>query len=318
MYVLLALIRLSPNHVNLVVDNDSEHYSLSLLASGGHSNIYLMSTEDKMKTFALKEMDLYGKNDIKGSTFSELAALCFFDSMEELPLVPVIESVLVSLETNKVYVVMKRYEYSLYDVLSRRVDSSLDPVAVMQSLSCIVSVAHSFGILHLDIKPSNILIWNDTLVLADWGLSIATNGPYHSSTSDLVTITHRPPELLADLTMVGTFTDVWSMGVVMSEVFQQRPINVLYAKIPMLMHWMFILGVPSSDVLELMITSGSLSRDFPLPSWPRRGASRAYSKFIESYIHRNIDDFGFDYVRSLLDQVLDGCLKWRYSKRMSA
>lgn len=203
---------------------------------------------------------------------------------------------------------MKRYEYSLYDVLSRQVDVYLDPVAIMQSLSCIVSVAHSFGILHLDIKPSNILIWNDTLVLADWGLSIASNGPYHSSTSNLVTVTHRPPELLVNMTMIGTFTDVWSMGVVMTEVFESKPINVLYANIPILLHWMFILGVPSSDVLDQFMTTGSLGRDFPLPSWPPRHASISYRSRIDSYVKSIVDDFGFDYVRTILNDVLDGCL----------
>lgn len=100
MYVLLALTRLSPNQVDVIVSEHVDHSSLSLLAKGGHSKIFLMTSEDKMKTFALKEMELYGSSDIKGSTFSELAALCFFDSMEELPLVPVIESVLVSLDSD--------------------------------------------------------------------------------------------------------------------------------------------------------------------------------------------------------------------------
>lgn len=47
-------------------------------------------------------------------------------------------------------------------------------------------------------------------------------------TSNMVTITHRPPELLWNCHVVGPFTDVWSLGVTVFELVQQKNIQTTF------------------------------------------------------------------------------------------
>jgi serine/threonine protein kinase len=198
------------------------------------------------------------------------------------------------------------------------VEGALDLIAVMQTITYTLSRAHSIGILHLDIKPSNILVWNQSLVIADWGLSVACNHSYHASTSSIVTITHRSPELLAGLPIIGTFTDIWSAGVVMSELVRNAPIATLHSNFSVLFHWMSVLGKPPEDVTSVLASGGWIDTTDSWPRWPPRKASQALSRPIRAYVSSIVDDIGKDFVTFVLSQAIDGCLEWNYSKRSSA
>jgi serine/threonine protein kinase len=80
---------------------------------------------------------------------------------------------------------------------------------------------HELGIMHRDINPRNILIFDEgkTLKYADFGLSrgpgIALMKPY---SSEVVTIYYRPPEVLLKFMMYDERIDVWSLGCVIYEL----------------------------------------------------------------------------------------------------
>lgn len=85
---------------------------------------------------------------------------------------------------------------------------------------------HVRGIMHRDIKVSNILLNNEgVLKIADFGLanSISPNNK-HPLTSRVVTLWYRPPELLMGATNYGVSVDLWSVGCVFAELFLGKPI----------------------------------------------------------------------------------------------
>jgi CTD kinase subunit alpha len=77
-----------------------------------------------------------------------------------------------------------------------------------------LSYLHAKGVLHRDMKGSNILIGSrGELKLADFGLarfySKRRKGDY---TNRVITLWYRPPELLLGATEYGAEVDMWSAG----------------------------------------------------------------------------------------------------------
>ena len=84
---------------------------------------------------------------------------------------------------------------------------------------------HHRGILHRDIKGSNILLdGTGTLKLADFGLART----YHKRRPNLdysnrvITLWYRPPELLLGATAYGPAVDIWSIGCIMLETVARK------------------------------------------------------------------------------------------------
>ncbi|KAL5079248.1 hypothetical protein RYX36_007669 [Vicia faba] len=85
---------------------------------------------------------------------------------------------------------------------------------------------HVRGIMHRDIKVSNILLNNEgVLKIGDFGLAntISPNNK-HQLTSRVITLWYRPPELLMGATNYGVSVDLWSVGCVFAELFLGKPI----------------------------------------------------------------------------------------------
>ena len=96
----------------------------------------------------------------------------------------------------------------------------------MQQLLEGLAHCHSRGILHRDIKGSNLLIDNNGILkIADFGLATLFN-PYQKQplTSRVVTLWYRPPELLLGATEYGVAVDLWSSGCILAELLAGKPI----------------------------------------------------------------------------------------------
>ncbi|CAA6667387.1 unnamed protein product [Spirodela intermedia] len=84
---------------------------------------------------------------------------------------------------------------------------------------------HSQGIMHRDIKGSNLLVNNEGILkIADFGLANSYLGQKQPLTSRVVTLWYRPPELLLGSTDYGASVDLWSVGCVFGEVLLGKPI----------------------------------------------------------------------------------------------
>jgi len=109
---------------------------------------------------------------------------------------------------------------------------------------------HHRGILHRDIKGSNILLDADgQLKLADFGLARL----YHKHRANLdytnrvITLWYRPPELLLGATAYGPAVDIWSIGCIMLEMVTKKAIFPGHDEIDQLVRIWDIMGSPTSE-----------------------------------------------------------------------
>lgn len=97
---------------------------------------------------------------------------------------------------------------------------------IMWELASALSFLHSQGYLHLDIKPSNVLLRPEGGVwLGDFGLSCyveSTKEGFIDPKQPYVSVPYRPPEnLRSSKAPWCALTDVWSLGVLFLELLAQ-------------------------------------------------------------------------------------------------
>jgi serine/threonine protein kinase len=94
---------------------------------------------------------------------------------------------------------------------------------ILYDISKGLEYLHENGILHMDLKPMNILLFgegdNMTAKLTDFGLALLLeNDEFKYYPSELVTITHRSPEIINGDRIYTRAGDIWSLGIIFLEV----------------------------------------------------------------------------------------------------
>ncbi|KAK8686200.1 hypothetical protein V6N13_125227 [Hibiscus sabdariffa] len=108
---------------------------------------------------------------------------------------------------------------------------------------------HSRGIMHRDIKGSNLLVNNEGMLkIADFGLAnFYVSGKQQPLTSRVVTLWYRPPELLLGSTNYTAAVDLWSAGCVFAELFLGIPVLQGRTEVEQLHKIFKLCGSPPED-----------------------------------------------------------------------
>jgi TolB-like protein/Tfp pilus assembly protein PilF len=122
-------------------------------------------------------------------------------------------------EAGRLFIVMACYEGETLD--QRTADGRL-PVAqalgITQQIASGLAAAHARGIIHRDVKPSNILITPEgTVKLLDFGIAKLAHSNQTGKGGILGTLAYMSPEQIRG-TAVDHRTDLWSLGVVLYEM----------------------------------------------------------------------------------------------------
>ena len=113
----------------------------------------------------------------------------------------------------------------LRDYLSRQADFDLRQIlAIMKQLLLALGFAHERGVIHRDIKPTNLILTSEgTLKLADFGIAHIDASDLTLSGTVLGTPSYMSPEQIQGRTIDGR-SDLFSAGVVLYELLTgERP-----------------------------------------------------------------------------------------------
>ncbi|PPQ94046.1 hypothetical protein CVT25_009894 [Psilocybe cyanescens] len=127
-----------------------------------------------------------------------------------------------------VYMVFEYMDHDLTGVLSQTqfVFERQHLKSLCHQMLAGLAYLHRKGVIHRDIKGSNILINNrGELKLADFGLARFYQKRRRADyTNRVITLWYRPPELLFGATIYGPEVDMWSAGCIMLELFVKKPV----------------------------------------------------------------------------------------------
>ncbi|MBX7442704.1 MULTISPECIES: serine/threonine-protein kinase [unclassified Arthrobacter] len=182
---------------------------ISLLGSGGFSDVYLYEQDRPRRKVAVKVLLSDLKTEGARRRFESEANL-----MAQLSSHPYIVTIFEAEVTDDghSYLAMEYCSRPSLDVRYRRQRFSVDEVlAVGIQVASAVETAHRAGIAHRDIKPANILVTDyNRPALTDFGISgtLAGDGDDDSGMS----IPWSPPEQFRDGRVDGVMVDVWALG----------------------------------------------------------------------------------------------------------
>ncbi|XLR56938.1 hypothetical protein S83_007610, partial [Arachis hypogaea] len=149
----------------------------------------------------------------------------------------------------------------------------------MQQLFSGLDHCHSHGVLHRDIKGSNILIDNNNVLkIADFGLTNFFD-PHHSVPliGRVVTLWYRPPELLLGENYYGVAVDLWNTGCILRELYSDRPILPEKTEVEQIHRIFKLCGFSSDDYwLKLLLP---LSTVFKSPHHYKRCIADTFKNY---------------------------------------
>jgi len=129
---------------------------------------------------------------------------------------------------DKVYLVM---EYIAGGSLADRLDQlngepmpSAEAVSISRQVLTALDYAHQHGVIHRDVKPSNILLDGERALLTDFGIALTLGRQRLTAVSQVLgTEYYMSPEQICTPLEVNHLTDVYSFGCVLYEMLAGRP-----------------------------------------------------------------------------------------------
>lgn len=205
----------------------ADRYRLDgVLGKGGMGTVWRAVDETLGRTVAVKELRFPGNVDEEEKrrmvtrTLREAKATARIRNTGAITVYDVVK------EDERPWIVMELIEgRSLSDAI--REDGPLTPKRAAEVglvILDVLSAAHREGILHRDVKPSNVLIADDSrVVLGDFGIAQIDGDPSVTSTGMLVGAPSYISPERARGQKPGPPADLWSLGVLLFACVEGRP-----------------------------------------------------------------------------------------------
>ncbi|XP_048599348.1 probable serine/threonine-protein kinase At1g54610 [Brassica napus] len=257
---------------------------LEKIGQGTYSSVYRARDLTHDKIVALKKVR-FDLNDIESVKFMarEIIVMRRLDHPNVLKL----EGLITAPVSSSLYLVFDYMDHDLVGLSSLPGVKFTEPQVkcYMRQLLSGLEHCHSRGVLHRDIKGSNLLIdGNGVLKIADFGLATFFDPKARTValTSHVVTLWYRPPELLLGASHYGVGVDLWSTGCILGELYAGKPILPGKTEVEQLHKIFKLCGSPTESYWRKHNLPSSAGFRTAIPY--RRKLSEMYKDFPESVL----------------------------------
>ncbi|KAI8584764.1 hypothetical protein K450DRAFT_168067 [Umbelopsis ramanniana AG] len=259
----LGVDNISPN-INLNVlknigypvkasDEPTEKYEkIGQVGEGTYGKVYKARSKVTGELVALKRIRM--ESEKEGFPITAMREIKLLQKLRHKRIVQLSE---IMVSKGSVYMVLEYMDHDLTGVLGHpefRFEPAQAKSLIKQMLEG-VAFLHHMGVLHRDIKGSNLLLnKKGELKIADFGLArIFQKRRTHDYTNRVITLWYRPPELLLGATAYGPAVDMWSVGCIMLEFFTGKPVFNGSDEISQLEIIYKIMGTPDETIWPTVV-----------------------------------------------------------------
>ncbi|KAF6161582.1 hypothetical protein GIB67_009461 [Kingdonia uniflora] len=225
---------------------------LDKIGQGTYSNVYKARDLITGKIVALKKVRF---DNLEPESVKFMAREILVLRRLDHPNVVKLEGLVTSRMSSSLYLVFEYMEHDLAGLAACPGIKFTEPQVkcYMKQLLSGLEHCHKQGVLHRDIKGSNLLLDNEgNLKIADFGLaSFYDPDQRHAMTSRVVTLWYRPPELLLGATYYDVGVDLWSAGCILGELLSGKPIMPGRTEVEQLHKIFKLCGSPSEDYWKM-------------------------------------------------------------------
>jgi male germ cell-associated kinase len=263
---------------------------LNTLGDGAFGSVTKAINKETKEVVAIKKMKKKFKNFDECKNLKEKKILEQLKKHENI--VKLHEMILVN---DTLMFVFEYMESNLLSLMQNKLDITEDQIrGIMYQIICGLAHMHKYGYFHRDLKPENLLVKENKIKIADFGLAkeVRSVPPF---TEYVSTRWYRAPECLLRSTHYSSPVDVWALGCIMSELITKKPLFPGLNERDQLGKISNLLGPPSSWQNGL-----NLARkiDFKFSVNNKLSSSMINDEFIK--LHPNSSQEAIDLMREML------------------
>jgi serine/threonine protein kinase len=149
--------------------------------------------------------------------------------------------------------VFRIYDIDLYYLYKNKNINYKEIVSITKDIFLAVKFLKKHQIVHGDLKPENIMITDKKrAVIIDYGLAFYENDNYFNDY--IQSRYYRAPEVYFNMPVKHPI-DVWSIGCILYEIYNKKPLFRGKNKTEMIVAYISCLGMPFSDYINKVIKS---------------------------------------------------------------
>lgn len=153
-----------------------------------------------------------------------------------------------------IYIVFELMETDLNAVIRANILEDIHKRYIIYQLVKTLKYLHSGNLIHRDIKPSNLLLNSEChMTLCDFGLARTIDSTKNKVITDYVaTRWYRAPEILMGCVTYGAAVDIWSVGCIIGELLQGKPLFRGASTMNQLQRIVTIIDKPTDEQIDKM------------------------------------------------------------------